>query len=116
VTDIKYVEIVREGRELRNHLDFSPDGINVNFVQEHNRKLFVRTYERGVEDETLSCGTGVTASALAYAASRNLKDGIIEIMTRGGNLSLHFHRKNEAFTGIFLEGPAVRVFHGTVEI
>ncbi len=110
------IDVAKEGRAVRYMDDFKPGGINVNFVEDLGGKIFVRTYERGVEDETLSCGTGVTASSLAYAASRNLTEGTIPVVTKGGSLSLHFRRKEAVFTGIFLEGPAVKVYQGTLEI
>lgn len=116
VHDINNVDVVKEGRTVRYHNDFQPDGINVNFVEDKSGQLFVRTYERGVEDETLSCGTGVTASVLAYAASGRLHEGIIPIMTRGGGLNLQFMRKDKGFSGIWLEGPAVKVYQGNIDI
>jgi diaminopimelate epimerase len=116
VSDVDKVDVVKEGRAVRYLDDFQPGGINVNFVEDQGGKIFVRTYERGVEDETLSCGTGVTASSLAYAASRDLKEGIIPVITRGGSLKLHFRRVGTVFTGIFLEGPAVHVYNGTINI
>ena len=114
--DIENINVIKEGRALRNLDIFQPGGINVNFVEDNGGQIFVRTYERGVEDETLSCGTGVTAVALAYAATIDVDEGIIPVMTMGGALRLHFRRKGPGFTDIFLEGPAVKVFHGTVEI
>ena len=108
--------VVKEGRAVRYLADFQPEGINVNFVEEREGHIFVRTYERGVEDETLSCGTGVTASSLAYAALRGLEEGIIQVRTMGGNLSLSFKRKDNVFTEICLEGPVVKVYNGTIII
>jgi diaminopimelate epimerase len=116
VRDSEETDIVLQGRAIRYHEDFQPSGINVNFVEIQEGQIFVRTYERGVEDETLSCGTGVTASALAYAATMDLKEGNIPVMTRGGALNLHFSRRGEIFTDIWLEGPAVKVFQGFTEI
>jgi diaminopimelate epimerase len=109
-------DIVREGRALRQLADFQPGGINVNFVEERKDYIFVRTYERGVEDETLSCGTGVTASSLAYAALKGLEKGSIPVRTKGGKLSLSFRRNGKVFTEIYLEGPAVKVYDGTIII
>ena len=93
-----------------------PVGTNVNFVQfQENGKIFVRTYERGVENETLSCGTGVTASALA--TGRNLKKGEVDILTRGGHLTVRFEQVEEGvFKNICLIGPAEKVYDGTVMI
>jgi diaminopimelate epimerase len=116
VHDINNIDVVKEGRAVRYHDDFQPEGINVNFVEDKGDQIFVRTYERGVEDETLSCGTGVTASALAFAASNNLQDGTIPVMTRGGSLSLHFRKKDRGFCDIWLEGPAVQVYQGSIDV
>ena len=116
ITDPDSVDVVNEGRKLRNHQDFKTDGINVNFVKTEGDELFVRTYERGVEDETLSCGTGVTASALAFALKNGKQGGSVIVKTCGGSLKVHFTRSGEGFTGIWLEGPAVRVFEGTIDI
>jgi diaminopimelate epimerase len=113
--DINNVDVVAQGRLIRNLPDFSPAGINVNFVQADNERLLVRTYERGVEDETLSCGTGVTASALAFAAKTNLSQGTVPIVTRGGNLDILFQKAGRIFTGIYIEGPAVQVFSGSLD-
>jgi diaminopimelate epimerase len=116
VKDVDKTDVVKKGRALRYHADFQPGGINVNFVEERDGHIFVRTYERGVEDETLSCGTGVTASSLAYAAIKGLKEGVISVSTKGGNLKVYFVRKGMIFTGIYLEGPTVKVFDGTITI
>jgi diaminopimelate epimerase len=116
INDIENIDVVWEGRNIRNLAEFQPGGVNVNFVKVEGDRIFVRTYERGVEDETLSCGTGVTASALAYASTRHMNEGIVSIMTLGGALKLHFKHKWPVFTGIFLEGPAMKVFEGLIEI
>src|SRR5207253_1419384 len=97
---------------------FRKAGVNVNFVEKNGKGIFVRTYERGVEDETLSCGTGVTASALA-ASVKGISTGenSCRISTPGGELRVRFHRgKNNAFTDIWLEGPATFVYKGEIEI
>jgi diaminopimelate epimerase len=116
VPEADKVDIIKEGRALRNLDIFRPGGINVNFVEDKGGGIYVRTYERGVEDETLSCGTGVTASALAYAITKDLNEGNIAIITKGGSLSLFFRRAGTGFTNIFLEGPAVKVYQGTIDI
>ena len=116
VKSLKDVDVVREGRLLRYHADFLPGGLNVNFVEETEKGIFVRTYERGVEDETLSCGTGVTASALAFASGKIIENGTIEIETRGGNLRVQFRKTEAGFSDIWLEGPAEQVFEGVIEI
>jgi diaminopimelate epimerase len=77
----------------------------------------VRTYERGVEDETLSCGTGVTAAAIAYAYANNLNNQqSISVETLGGNLTVSFNVTANKFTEVYLKGPAVLVYSGSVEI
>jgi diaminopimelate epimerase len=90
----------------------------VNFVEVVTQnKLFVRTYERGVEDETLSCGTGVTAAAIAYAVNNGLLgQQKITIRTLGGNLAVSFLRNENTFSNVYLEGPAVAVFKGEIHV
>ncbi len=112
--DISQLDVFRKGRELRYDNKFSPEGTNVNFVEILDDGIFVRTYERGVEDETLSCGTGVTASALAYGIQKGLDQGIININTRGGNLTVRFKKVGDYFTNIWLEGPAQMVYSGQI--
>jgi diaminopimelate epimerase len=114
--DVDKIDIVKEGRAIRYLDDFQPGGINVNFVEKEQDRIYVRTYERGVEDETLSCGTGITASSLAYAALKGSEKGVVRVMTKGGNLSLSFRKKEDGFSEIYLEGPAVRVYEGSVEV
>jgi diaminopimelate epimerase len=120
VTELKEYPVFTEGRALRYHADFAPGGINVNFVEEMpDNSLFVRTYERGVENETLSCGTGVTAVALA-AHSMGHKSPV-RIKTLGGELTVEFKasqsdRNEVRFEDIFLVGPAKMVFQGELEL
>ena len=96
---------------------FKEEGINVNFVIQREDTLYVRTYERGVEDETLACGTGVTAAAIA-ASINNQKSNQIEwdIQAQGGQLSVRLERDDEGFRQIWLTGPATFVFQGTIDI
>ncbi|WP_295769980.1 diaminopimelate epimerase [uncultured Mucilaginibacter sp.] len=117
VNDLEYKDVFTEGRAIRNNPTYLSKGINVNFVQPLDEGYFVRTYERGVEDETYACGTGVTAVALAMA-KENKQTGTIStpIKVLGGNLNLHFNYDGIRFTNIFLEGPAVKVFEGEVEV
>lgn len=105
---------VSTARNIRNLPDFREKGINVNFVNETAPgKLRIRTFERGVEDETYSCGTGVTAAALVYGSRNNINHVALE--SKGGNLSVSFQSVPAgSFTNVFLKGPAVKVFEGTV--
>lgn len=111
-TDPENTDVVREGRLLRNEPRFGPGGCNINFVKHIPDGLLVRTYERGVEDETLSCGTGVTASALADAWQKGLTEGIYRITTPGGILEVEFRRDGDLFTDVWLSGEATEVFDG----
>lgn len=115
VGDTGSIDVVKEGRSLRFHPDFQPEGLNVNFAKMHGSGLFVRTYERGVEDETLSCGTGVTASALAFASREGLSEGPVNVETPGGKLLVHFTKSGAGYSEIWLEGPAVKVFDGYID-
>ena len=114
--DVANADVFHQGREIRNREKFAPNGINVNFAQKTDEGLFVRTYERGVEDETLSCGTGVTACAIA-ASLQELGDFGTDIMTLGGKLNVSF-TKNTATTAInvVLTGPALFVYEGTITL
>jgi diaminopimelate epimerase len=116
VENIEAVDVLKKGREIRWDKKFQPEGTNVNFVELKQDKLFVKTFERGVEDMTLSCGTGVTASAIA--TSLQLNDGRNEyaITTPGGDLKITFERADKLFKNIRLSGPVVNVFNGTLEI
>ncbi|HMO39389.1 MAG TPA: diaminopimelate epimerase [Saprospiraceae bacterium] len=116
VNNLPTLDVVQQGRTIRYNERFRQEGTNVNFVQiEADQHLSVATYERGVEDETLSCGTGVTAAALAYAlahpeqASRNLR-----IDTKGGQLEVRFEPADSGFRNIWLCGPAEQVFQGEI--
>lgn len=118
VKGIKSMNVVEQGRDIRNNNRFKKEGVNVNFAEKNGKGIFVRTYERGVEDETLSCGTGVTASALASALqgiSTTEKHCIVS--TRGGKLTVRFNKKtNSSFTDIWLDGPATFVYKGEIKI
>jgi diaminopimelate epimerase len=115
VPDVKKIDVYAQGKEIRYSKDFEAEGINVNFVETQSQRIVVRTYERGVEDETYSCGTGVTASALVFAHNENGFNRI-EVQTKGGHLAVEFDKTGEqSFRDIWLCGPAVFVFKGTVE-
>jgi diaminopimelate epimerase len=117
VPDLKDYDVVKKGREIRYSREFDKDGINVNFIEQLDEpdKIFVRTYERGVENETLSCGTGVTAAALVCYHNENGFNGV-EVKTPGGKLTVEYDRmENGRFTNIWLSGPAEKVFEGAIE-
>jgi diaminopimelate epimerase len=111
------VDVRGEGAAIRYHAMFSPKGANVNFIEKRGDKtIAVRTYERGVEDETLACGTGVVASAIVFAATENA-NGPIGVLVRGGDeLRVAFEKTGNQFKNVTLTGLAEFVFEGTIEI
>lgn len=118
VEDVKKVNVKKEGAAIRYSDEFSRQGgINVNFVQEiDDDTIFVRTYERGVEDETLSCGTGVTASAL-MSAHNERGFNKVEVNTPGGHLSVEFDKlDDQVYDNVWLCGPARFVYKGEIDI
>lgn len=117
VSKIEDINVVSDGRKIRNSKEFEKKGINVNFVETLDEDhIFVRTYERGVEDETLSCGTGVAASALMAAHNDNGFNHV-DVKTKGGNLGVEFDKISDSeFKNIWLSGPATFVFSGEYEI
>ena len=117
VPKIDDVDVQREGAAIRHHKMFSPNGANVNFIEKRGPdKIAIRTYERGVENETLACDTGIVASALIFAATENAT-GPIHVIARGGDeLQVGFEMVDGSFRNVTLTGPAEFVFEGTVEI
>jgi diaminopimelate epimerase len=117
VARIDDIDVRSLGAALRHHSMFAPRGANANFSEERgSHTIAIRTYERGVEDETLACGTGVVASAILFAANANLA-GPIEVLVRGGDsLQVDFIRRGDAFTNVTLTGPADFVFDGMIEL
>lgn len=115
--DVMKLDVAKKGKEIRYSPTFAKEGINVNFVeqQKDSYKITVRTYERGVEDETYSCGTGVTAAALVCYHNENGFNRV-EIKTLGGNLSVEYDKIGDTFKNIWLNGPAVKVFDGVIDI
>lgn len=115
VDKVAEIDVFKDGRKTRYSERFSPEGINVNFVEIGHKRIFVRTYERGVEDETLSCGTGVTASAIAAFLETGKKD--LSIHTTGGEFSVDFNETEDGvFSSVWLRGPAEMVFKGDIEL
>lgn len=115
VRNVMEYDVLRKGREIRYSSAFAEEGINVNYVEQKNDdEIIVRTYERGVENETFSCGTGVTAAALVcYHNENGFND--VTVRTKGGKLTVEFDRINDdQYENIWLCGPAEKVFEGNV--
>jgi len=116
VHDIENLNVFENGKTIRNEERFQPKGINVNFAQKGNEKIIVRTYERGVEDETLSCGTGVTAVAIASVAEE-IGLFTVNIETPGGGLLVTFEKETKhSAKNIFLSGAATFVYEGVIDL
>ncbi len=112
---LKSFDLITNAKAIRYNSIYKQAGINVNFIEPTGTNdLFVRTYERGVEDETYSCGTGVTACAIVQAVKNNFSNGqhAINIQTPGGNLTVSYQKNENTFTNVWLTGPAVLVFTG----
>ena len=115
--DVDKVDVFKEGKNLRYDKRFAPEGINVNFISFSGNRICIRTYERGVENETLSCGTGSIASTISAVISGKIRKSPVEIKTKGGLLKVHYETLgNNTFTAIWLEGPAQFVFEGKIEV
>lgn len=116
VKNINNSDVYAEGKKIRYSKKYRKKGINVNFVEITDKeKLYVRTYERGVEKETLSCGTGAVASAISYAEKTKINKTIL-VKTKGGKLSVSFERTGKKFHNIWLTGTTNYVFKGTFYI
>ena len=115
--NLSSLDVFTEGSAIRNNETYKTEGINVNFVENKGDYLFVRTFERGVEDETYACGTGVTAVAMAMAKQAN-QIGHVEtpVKVLGGDLKINFDYDGQTFTQVFLCGPAEKVFEGALSI
>lgn len=117
VENVKEHDVYTEGRNIRYSDLYAPGGTNVNFVEQLSDDRFrVRTYERGVEDETLSCGTGVTAVAIAMNATGKTKRRHISVEVEGGSLTVAFDEDSERFFNVMLIGPAKQVFKGEITV
>ncbi len=114
--EVSKIDVFQKGKEIRNGSPYFDAGTNVNFVEQINENTFkVRTYERGVENETLSCGTGVTAVAIASHKSKKTSSNTIHLQTLGGNLDVNFETEDNSYKNIVLKGPAIFVFKGEVK-
>ncbi len=111
------IDIVDFGKTIRYNENFKKEGINVNVVRILEDGIYVETYERGVEDETLSCGTGVTACAIAFSIFNN-KQSIhtIKVKTKGGDLKVSFTVEGNFYSNVVLSGPVKKVFSGIIEL
>lgn len=113
--EVDTIDVRKQGADIRYNQQYKEKGTNVNFVKQLSANEYkVRTYERGVEDETLSCGTGVTAVAIAASASNRADGELVKLQTPGGELSVSFRRNGETFKEIWLTGPATQVFKGEI--
>lgn len=113
--DLNSIDVVSEGRKIRYSKPFQPGGTNVNFVRVMTPdRIFNRTYERGVENETLSCGTGSVAAAICAASLRQDDSNVMKVRTLGGELTVRYRKDaSGGYRDIWLEGPAQHVFDGT---
>ncbi|HLV43153.1 MAG TPA: diaminopimelate epimerase [Brumimicrobium sp.] len=117
VADVDDVDIVAFGKQIRYSSKYKKEGINVNVVEVlEDNLLEMLTYERGVEDETYSCGTGATAVALAFALVLDYDEVDVKIMVKGGELAVKADRNESSFDSIYLIGPAEKVFEGVISI
>nr|WP_110829206.1 diaminopimelate epimerase [Pedobacter nutrimenti] len=117
VNNLQQLDVYLEGKTIRNNETYKAHGINVNFIEDMGDHFFVRTFERGVEDETYACGTGVTAVALSMAKYKGQQGHISSpVKVLGGNLQIEFDYDGKTFTNIFLCGPALQVFEGKLRL
>lgn len=117
--DIDSIDIVSEAHKIRYNETYKEKGINVNFVEldaKEKNTISVRTYERGVEDETLACGTGVTACAIAYNLYENSNSNEVIVNAKGGQLKVSFEKDSNHYSNIFLQGPAKFVYKGEIDV
>jgi len=113
VDDIENAPVIKMGRIIRNHRAFMPDGTNVNFMRLSSKnQIAIRTYERGVEDETYSCGTGAIASALIAAIKYNMQSPITVQTRSGDDLNIFLKKTDNGVSEIFLEGPTQMIYQG----
>jgi diaminopimelate epimerase len=117
VSNLNTIDVFAEGRTIRYNNRFSEKGTNVNFIEKIGDTLHIRTYERGVENETLSCGTGTVAAAIICTLGTSNEHKEVHFQTKGGPLKVSFIKNNEVqFNQVWLEGPAQFVFEGQVEL
>ncbi len=115
-SDLASFPVFRLGKEIRMHEDFQPEGANVNFYSLKDGKIFIRTFERGVEDETFACGTGAAATAIVSSILDDLKTPATLVTKAGKILTVDFMRTDERIENVTLSGPAETNFNGTITI
>jgi len=114
--EIEELDVKQEGAKIRYNQPYKEEGINVNFVEKVSNEIFaLRTYERGVEDETLSCGTGATAVAIAMNYIGETEKNLITLNTKGGDLHVSFEKEDGFYVNIWLIGPVTQVYKGDIE-
>ncbi|MBU2559013.1 MAG: diaminopimelate epimerase [Bacteroidetes bacterium] len=112
--NLSAIDVIKEGAAIRHDKNISQNGVNVNFMQLKKNEIHLRTFERGVENETLSCGTGVTAAAIAAALWYDKSAAVVN--TKGGRLEVRFSHSADKFTNIWLRGPVQFVFEGSINL
>ena len=112
IDDPDTFNVAGQGKKIRWDKRFQPEGTNVNFVNIQDDHIYVQTYERGVENMTLSCGTGITASAIAASLKNDSLNGDVNVTTRGGKLQVRFDKTGNTFKNIVLTGPAMKSYEG----
>lgn len=115
VDDVENIDVFTEGRNLRNSPAHIAEGINVNFINLENGIVHIRTYERGVENETLACGTGAVASAIAVMDQNPEISSPVSLKAKGGDLKVYLEKSGHKYANIWLEGPAKVVFEGSAK-
>ncbi len=116
VENVEDVDVLKLGALIRRHRMFAPQGTNVNFMEKRGpNEVAIRTYERGVENETLACGTGVTASALIFGLTEEATSPVTVSVRGGSSLQVGFERDGSDFRKVTLTGPAEFVFEGSIE-
>lgn len=114
--DLNNLALIEEAQKVRYNDRFKSEGTNVNYVNIENGVLNIRTYERGVEDETLACGTGVTAAVLTAHVTGAFEGSELNVKAQGGNLKVKFETAEVGYKNIWLQGPAKFVFKGTIDV
>lgn len=116
VENLSDFDVFTKGKSIRNNLTLFENGTNVNFAEIENTYVKIRTFERGVEDETLACGTGCVATALAYTVKTGSENNFVNLRALGGDLKVTFEKKGNCITNIWLEGTTEFVYDGDINV